>query len=277
MARKLLCFTLLLAEICAAGSAAPKPAPKSGGYRDEAMIARVVLKYRSFKTLSQTVTGTMNIKAQGVDMKADFLYTVQLAQPNKVRVASEVTFMGKKHKGTFVSNGTTAWQWNEDTKEFSEALLGDAAKDKNKYSDWLIDQIGPDLVNIFFLEAAGGDIVNVGKDAEKSIVIKDYPTTQMDGRPTWVIPIKISEKGAPPTTATLYADASDSMTRRYRMTVVPPPDKDTPQGTTVNMVFFYSKIKPDEEIPDATFTFTPPEGAKKADKVPSAFDRAFGD
>src|SRR5438445_734849 len=63
-------------------------------FRDMAMLAKVMLKYRGLKSLSQSVHGKMTINADGVILTADLSTTVRLAQPDRFLLDSTVTFGG---------------------------------------------------------------------------------------------------------------------------------------------------------------------------------------
>ncbi len=243
--------------------------------RAEAMLAKLLLKYRQYKTFAQTMHGKINVTADGVKISADMQTTIRMAQPNRFRIESVVDFFGTQQHGLSVSDGKTAWEWNADGQEYSEQPLTELVKNEDKFTHWLIDRTGADVTPAFFMEAASGHILGITPDAEASISVEDYPKTDVDGHPMYRIPMPIDETDGTRGTATLYVDPTDMLVHRCRFVMKSPQGKEDAKDLNVEMVFTYDEIKLNPEFSDSLFTFTPPDGAKKAEMVKTAFDRAF--
>lgn len=254
-----------------------KQKTKEASFRDTAMLAKVFFKYRGMKALTQNAHGTMTINADGVNVKADISSTLTLAQPNRFRFDSHVNFLGQDRHGSVISDGTTVWDVNEDTKEYAEHALAPLLKDEKKFTDWLMDRAGIDLTAMMFLEAATGEVLGLPAGMDKVIEIPNYPTRMIDGLAMYVLPVVIDKKdsGGDKTDASLYVDAKEMLIRRCRFNIVPKATKGTPKNLKVDIVLFYEQIKPDPDVPEDAFAFTPPADAKKVEKVVPVFSRAF--
>ncbi len=262
-------LALTAGTLPSAGTAGQSPS------REQMMCASVVLKYQGMKTLAQTVTGALLVDVGCDSTKASFTSSVQLAQPNRFRIETTVKFLDKETKGGLASDGKSVWMWDADKNQYSQQPWSAFGENADKVSDWLFDHAGPDVVNTLFLQAAGGQNLGLPRGADKLLEVKDYPTTEIDGRPMYVVPIQMGKaRGKAKEKAALYVDANDLLVRRWRVVTA----KQEQEGLTrVNMVFFYSQIKTNAELPVETFTFTPPAGAKKVARVQPAVDRAFGE
>lgn len=248
---------------------------KAQKFRDEAMLAKLLLKYREFKTLTQTVQGKMQVKMDGVAFAADIHSVVQMGQPNRFRFDTKIAFFGKERQGTTYSNGETVWEWDEDGKQYSEQPFSPIAKNEDKFTDWLMSRTNADLTPLLFLQAANSKGLGLPPGASKSIEVRDYPTKQVEGRAMYVIPVPINEADGTKGMASLYVDPQDMLVYRCRFQIRPPREKKGPKNLTVDYILNFAEISPNAELTDEAFTFTPPEGAKKVKAVKPVFDRAF--
>ncbi len=246
-------------------------------FRDSMMLAKIFSRYRGMKSLTQSVKGKMIINAEGVKVNAEISSTVRMAQPNRFRIDTKISFFGQEKHGSVVSDGTTVWDVDEDGKQYSEQPIASVTKNEDKFTDWLMDRGGLDLTMMFFLEAASASSLNIPKGLDKAIDVKNYPTKVVDGMAMCVVPVNIDKKSAKGSggTATIYADAKALLVRRLRYNVKPAADKAGPKNVQVDFVFFYENVKPNGETPEGAFAFTPPDGAVKVKKVNPVFDRAF--
>jgi outer membrane lipoprotein-sorting protein len=288
----LCCVTLAVATVCSAvvaGHAIPqqqkskqtgkaKSAVQADNtFRNNLMLAKVLARYRGMKSLEQSVKGKVIINAEGIKINADFTSMVRLAQPNKFKIVSKINFFGEEKHGTVISDGTTVWDLDEDSKQYSERPVAEITKDEDKFTDWLMDRGGLDLTMIFFLEAASAKSLGLPKDLGNSIQVNSYPTKVVDGVPMYVIPVHIDKKKAKGSggSVTLYVDTKDLLVRRLRYSVVTATTKEDPKSAQVEFVFFHDAIKPEAQIPDDGFSFTAPADATKVKEVKPVFDRAF--
>jgi outer membrane lipoprotein-sorting protein len=263
--------TLFSLAICVAAGTACAQSPSI----NMAMLAKTLLKYRSLKTLSQETKGTMEIQASGLTFAARYSTKLQMAQPNRFRVETTISFFGQEAKGISVSDGKTVWDFDPEAKEYSAQPLEKLAVKGKRENDWLMDRAGMDFGMMFFSEMGQGKMFDVPKGIENSIEVKDYPTRMVDGLPTYVIPVPIPKESGQKGSAVIYAGASDLLIRRCRLNLSGVKDKPGEEGLQVSFTVFHSSLKPNVEIDEETFHFSPPEDAKKVNKVDPVFTRAF--
>ena len=258
----------IMAILAPVSSLAQKVTPQ------EAMLARVALKYQSLTSLSHKIKGTMKIDVGGATFTAAFKTSTQMARPKQFRSDVEVGFFGTTSKGTAVTDGKSFWDFDPVSNEYSEQTYEDVTKEGDKKADWLMDRAGLDFPLMLFLDASKSPMFKVKPGAEKAIQVKKLPVKVVDGVPVHVLAIPVpSEKGKKPGTATLYVGAKDMLIRRCRLSLM---EKDAKgESIGVEFVCFYTEIKPNATMDSATFTFAPPQEAKKVEKIIPAFDRAF--
>jgi hypothetical protein len=240
-----------------------------------AMLAKTLLKYRGLKTFSQTTKGTMEIQAAGVTITAKYSTKVQMAQPNRFRVETTLSFFGQEARGVAICDGKTVWDFDPEAEEYSAQPLEKLAVKGKRENDWLMDRAGMDFGMMFFFEFAQGKMFDLPRGIENSIEIRDYPTRMVDGLPTYVIPVPIPKESGQKGSAVIYAGASDLLIRRCRLNLSGVKDKPGDEGLQVSFTVFHSNLKPNAEIDEETFHFSPPEDAKKVNKVDPVFTRAF--
>jgi len=243
--------------------------------RDEAMLAKVYLKYRSLNNLSQRLKGSMKVNAGGTAFTATFSADTKMARPSQFRSEVEIDFIGMMTRGLSVTDGKTLWDYDPHAGQYAEQPLAAAMKSGNKDGDWIMDRAGMDFPLMLFMDTTKGKLFNVKPGAEKSVEVKNYPVKVVDGLPMHIVRVPIpAEKGAKPGAAFLYVGVKDMLIRRCRFNMKAPGGKPG-QSMNVEFVCFYSRITPDFAPAVDTFTFTPPENAQKLPKLGPAFARAF--
>lgn len=266
-------FASLTVALALIGSARPATSDTQE-FRDSMMLAKLLLKYREGKTMTQNVTGKMTVNADGVTVTAELQTTVHMAQPNRFRFESKITALGQEKHGLTISDGKTVWELDSDAKQYSKQPFQEIGKNEDAFTDWLTGRSGADMTPILFLAGASGKSLGLTSEAGKSIEVKDYPVKEIEGRKMYLIPVPINEKTVKGQ-ATLYVDVEDMLVHRCRFQLTPPSEKNGPKNLSVEFVLNYDKIQVNDTLPDETFTFTPSEDVKKVKEVKSAFDRAF--
>ncbi len=244
-------------------------------FRDQAMIGRVLLKYRSLKTLTQTVTAHWTVGQQGVEIPISGTFTVQMAQPNRFRIEGKMSALGAETSGLTVCDGKTVWEYDAKTKQYSEQPLEAVAKDPDKFADWMMDWLPGEITNLLFLQSAGGLPFGTMQGAEQAIKVRAYPSRLLDGRSVYAIGVDVNEKGTRGR-AVVFADTSDLLVRKVRYNLgVDTKGKKKEAAMRVEMSYFYSNIAANPNVPDSAFIFTLPEGAEKVQAVKPIIDRVF--
>ena len=260
----------VLATFNSVNAAAQKISP------DEAMLARVALKYQSLSSISHTMTGTMKVNSGGVTFTASFKSDTVMARPKRFRSEAQVELLGAVTTGIAMSDGRSLWDVDPTAASYSELPLDRFLKKGRKSADWLMDRAGMDFPLMLFLDAGAGPLFKVKPGAEKSIQVKNFPVKVIDGIPMHVVSMPVPrDKGGKSGTALLYFDAKDLLIRRCRLTMRDKGGKSAPP-MSVEFVCFFTNIRTDAEPSPERFTYLPEPETKKLPQVSPAFERAFG-
>lgn len=245
--------------------------------QDELMATKLMLKYRSLNTISQNVHGNLTMKVSGLELKGEITSTITMAQPNKFAISMKISLLGSEKHGAIYSDGKTVWEWDEDSKQYSESPLATLTKTEDTFSNWMMERNGLDITGLIFLKCAGGGFMSTAKNADKQIVIKNYPMKTVDGVTMYVVPIAMDKTGKKSSISgasiSLYLDTKEFLARRYRLNMKQAGATKSDAGFDMALVMFYDPIKTDTTLEDSVFTFTPPEGAMKVESVKPVFDR----
>lgn len=252
------------APAAAAPPASAKPEDAKKEEAAKAILARTVLRYRSFPSLEQTVKGQMTVEVQQIKIVADIVNNVRMAQPNRFRLDTAVTFQQKTERGIVTSDGTTVWESDPKAKRHTEASFASIAKDEDALSDWITDRFTADVTPLFFLKAAGGPFDQITQAEMDAVDVSAHPTETLNGEKVHVV------NAGSDRDVLLYIGEKDRLVKRCVLNLT---EKD---GTKIRFVLDYGDLKTGRAIPASEFRFDA-TGSAKAEKLDTPFDRLFAD
>lgn len=268
--RRHLAFILALLVCMTPGVAEGQKSSKKHALLDQ-LGKKMEQKWRSLKSLSQTVNGGIEIGARGDVVSGTISSSVVIARGGRFRVETAVQLLDKDVHATIVSDGKTVWELNPDAKEYSELPFSTVGKTPEQLGKWVVEHAGGDLSLAFFIDLlTKGMTSSAGRHHD--FQVKDPVARRIDGRPVYLVEVTGLVKPGTKGGFSLYVDASDFLLRRTRMKIV-----ETKGGlsVTVNFVFSYSDVIADKQVSDDEFTFTPPADATKVERVKPILNRLF--
>lgn len=251
-------LVLLFLAAATAASAAPGKSQKA---QLEALGKRIEKAVHALKSVSYSVTGTIEIKGPGGAVSVPVTSSVQIKFPNRFKIENTADFGGTEHKNILMSNGRTVWELNSNANTYTEQPLSEISRNGRLLGRWFTEHGIADMSLAVYLE---GLAPSSGKKTPGTMESMSFTKKVVDGRDTYIVQMSGPMAGSGSGRVALYLDAKDLLPRRSRLTLSMR-EGNTP--VTITIALSYAEIDSNVDMLDDAFRFDPPEGVRQVSKM----------
>lgn len=262
-------FTALWVPATAAPRSSQKRSARGAAgkaIREPAALLAVEKHYLSLKSLSQTVDGRVDIAGRGDQATATISGKVEIARPGKFRLDMTLNFFGEDRHVVIVSNGRTVTEYDPDDHVYTEQPLSNFGGKADKLGEWFTSRTFDASIPLFLA---------AGKDTGEANTSYQVGTGSIDGQPVTVVSMRSKGRAGSTLPLKLYLDMKDKLIRRFSLTTPLPASKTGGVSLTLSLTSNYVDIDTEINLPDDTFEFSAPDGARRVPAVRSIIQRAF--